>query len=71
MDIKKAIICCKSFHARRCLSYYEIAYPDTEIFICPCDIDGISKGTWHKSSEGIETVLGEMERLGAQFKYII
>ena len=26
MEIKTAIICCKSFHARRCLMYYETVY---------------------------------------------
>ena len=35
LAIKKAIICCKSFHARRCLMYYQLCYPQTEFTICP------------------------------------
>lgn len=34
LDIKKAIICCKSFHARRSLMCYQLAFLDTNfIFI--------------------------------------
>ena len=33
IKINKAIICCKSFHARQCYTYYEWAYPNTEIGI--------------------------------------
>ncbi|MGL4736385.1 MAG: YdcF family protein, partial [Cellulosilyticaceae bacterium] len=37
LSIKKAIICCKGFHARRCLMYYQWAYPETQLMICPFD----------------------------------
>lgn len=71
MNIKAAIIVCKSFHARRCLMYYSLAYPDTKFFIYPVDYNGISRYSWYKTSEGIETVLGELERCGWQFKNIL
>ncbi len=35
LDIKKAIICCKPFHARRCLMTYQWAYPDTNYWYAP------------------------------------
>lgn len=71
MNIKSAIIVCKSFHARRCLMYYSLAYPYTKFYIYPIDYNGINRNSWYKTSEGIETVLGELERCGWQFKNIL
>ena len=42
LDIKKAILCCKSCHARRALMYYKLLYPDTEIF-CYSMLCGFNK----------------------------
>lgn len=70
MEIKTAIICCKSFHARRCLMYYETVYENTNFIICPSEVKGINKENWFSSEEGIITVLGELERCGNQFKDI-
>lgn len=71
LHIKKAIICCKSFHARRCLMYYQLLYPDTDFIICPSDTSGISKENWLNSNEGIDRVMGELMRCGGQFKDLI
>ena len=68
LDIKKAIICCKSFHAKRCLMFYSWAYPETELLISPIDIEGISRESWYKTDYGIEQVMGELSRCGGQFK---
>lgn len=68
LKIKKAIICCKSFHSKRCLLFYSWAYPDTEFLVCPVDIDGISKDNWFDSKHGIDTVMGELSRCGGQIK---
>ena len=65
--IQKAIICCKSFHARRCLMLYQLAFPNTEIFIIPVDVYGISKKNWYKQEYGVDRVLGELSRCGNQF----
>ncbi|WP_291582251.1 YdcF family protein [Clostridium sp. UBA6640] len=71
LDIKKAIICCKSFHARRSLMCYQLAFPDTEFYIHPIPYyQGnilISKENWYKTEVGIERVLGELARCGNQF----
>ncbi len=69
--IKKAIIVCKSFHARRCLMYYAAAFPQTKFYIHPVDYENITKDNWYKSKHGITTVLGELERCGWQFKDIL
>lgn len=71
LEIKKAIICCKSYHARRCLMYYETLYEGTKFIINPVDIDNITKDNWYKTEKGINLVLGELERYGWQFKDII
>lgn len=71
VDIKKAIICCKSFHARRCLMFYSWAYPETKFIVCPVDIEGINKENWYKTENGIDKVMGELSRLGGQFKKAI
>lgn len=71
LNIKRAIICCKSFHARRCLMYYQWLYPKTEFIVCPADTQGISKNDWFKSQNGIEKVMGELMRCGGQFADII
>jgi uncharacterized SAM-binding protein YcdF (DUF218 family) len=70
MKIKKALLCCKSFHARRCLMYYQLSYPETEFIICPSDVQGITKDNWHTTEKGIKRVMGELERCGSQFKDI-
>lgn len=71
LNIKRAIICCKNFHARRCLMYYKWAYPNSELIICPCEVQGINKSNWFKTDKGIERVMGELTRCGSQFKEYI
>lgn len=66
IEVKKAIICCKSFHARRCLMYYSYAYPETEFMICPADIEGITKDTWHLDERATKLVMSELRKAGGQ-----
>lgn len=66
INVNKAIICCKSFHARRCLMYYSYAFPDTQFIMCPVDVDGISKDTWHESPSATKTVMAELRKAGGQ-----
>ncbi len=71
LNIKKAIICCKSFHSRRCLMYYQLVYKDTDFIVCPVDVRNVSKNNWHLSEYGINRVLGEVKRCGEQFCQIL
>lgn len=67
---KKAIICCKAFHARRCLMFYQFSFPDTDFIVIPLDyLSGYSIGrdNWYKTDIGLNRVLGELSRLGVQF----
>ena len=71
IEVKKAIICCKSFHARRSLMCYQFAFPNTEFFVSPVPYfqNGIeiSAENWYKTEVGIKRVLGEVQRYGNQF----
>lgn len=67
LNIQKAIVCTQAFHARRCLMYFQWAYPDAKIMICPIETQQINKHNWFKHSNGIERVMGELMRCGTQF----
>lgn len=67
LKIKTAIIVCKSFHARRCLMLYQLAFPEAKLFVCPVDCYGISHDNWYTFDYGIDRVLGELSRCGNQF----
>ena len=67
VEIKRALIVCKAFHARRCLMLYQMAFPETEIKVCPVYCYNITKDNWYKSEKGIDRVLGELARCGNQF----
>ena len=70
LEIKKAIICCKAFHARRCLMYYQFTFPDTEFVVVPAKDTHkglVQKENWYTSQAGVEKVLGELNRIGTQF----
>lgn len=68
--VKKAIICCQAFHARRCQLYYQLAFPDTQLILDPVDT-GVCRENWYRTEEGIRLVLGEAQRYGAQFYEIM
>ncbi|MDE6591733.1 MAG: YdcF family protein [Oscillospiraceae bacterium] len=71
INVRKMILVCKRFHARRCLMFFRTAFPGTEILVVPADIEcgemNITKDNWHTSSYGIERVTGEVMRCGEQF----
>lgn len=70
IKVKTALVCCKEQHARRCKMYYELLFPEAEILVCPVDV-GVNRENWMLSEEGIEEVLGEVERCGKQFHQIM
>lgn len=71
MKIHTAIVCCLSAHARRCRMYYGLLYPEARILIHPIAANGITKDNWMDTDEGIDLVLGEMQRCGGQFAKIL
>ena len=69
--ISKAIICCKNYHARRAYMYYQRAYPEAEILVCPCVVDEITKKNWKLSQHGIDEVMAETKRIISQFQIMM
>ncbi len=68
LTIEKAVIVCKAFHARRCLTYWRLAYPQTRFCMVPVSPDGITKENWFKTEKGVDRVLGELARCGEQMR---
>lgn len=66
LQVNTAILCCKPFHARRALMYYEAAFPATRFLVCPCPWPGSQRDDWFLTSKGRERVLGEVRRCGEQ-----
>lgn len=71
ISVKKAILCCKSYHARRVLMYYQKAFPETEFFVCPSYPDGINRDNWRDTEESINEVMGEVRRIIVQFSLMM
>lgn len=51
--------------------YYQEQFPETEFLVCPVVTRGISRESWYTTEDGIDTVLGEVERCGGQFHQIM
>lgn len=71
ISVRRAILSCQAFHARRCLMYYQEQFPQAEFLVCPVVTKNISRENWFQTDEGIDTVLGEVERCGGQFHEIM
>nr|WP_294526604.1 YdcF family protein [uncultured Blautia sp.] len=71
LKINKAILCCKSYHARRALMYYQKLYPDTRFYVCADSPDGITRENWKNTEEGIQAVTGEVTRIIHQFQLML
>ncbi len=67
LEIKSGIIVCKSFHARRCLMLYQMAFSKTRLKVCPFDVLEITRDNWFMTEQGVDKVLGELARCGNQF----
>ena len=71
MEIQRAILCCKPYHARRSLLYYQLLYPDTRFLVCPVKESDVTRENWFLTEKGTKIVLGEIERIGVQFHEIM
>lgn len=71
IEVRKGIIVCQAFHARRCSMYYQEQFPETELVVCPVVTKGITKTNWYLDETKIDIVLGEVERCGSQFHDIM
>lgn len=67
MEVKKAILCCQSFHARRAFMSYACHFPSTEILVVPTDTQGITKINWYLHEKGYQKVMNEVSKCGKYF----
>jgi uncharacterized SAM-binding protein YcdF (DUF218 family) len=67
LSIDSAIICCKAYHARRCLMTYGWVFPGVRFIICPTDTQGISRENWHQTEHGRQKVLSELSKCSTYF----
>ena len=67
ISVRKALLVCKAFHARRCLMAYQAAFPAVDILVIPVTGYDITKENWYQSELAINRVLGELRRIGDQF----
>ena len=71
LSIRRALICCKAYHARRCLLYYQRAFPEAELSVIPAFPDGITRDNWRNSEESISAVMSELTRTVTQFSLLM
>ncbi len=67
ISVKRALLCCKNYHARRAFLYYQKYFPETEIQVIPVCTDGITRENWNCTEEGVRAVTGEIDRIIYQF----
>lgn len=71
LQVRTAILCAKSFHARRALMSYQLAFPEAVFCVRPvdCTVGGvmIRAEDWHRTEVGVRKVMGEVRRCGAYF----
>ncbi len=68
LTVKRAIISCKAFHARRAFLSYACFLPEAEWLMVPTKSPGMGRDDWYQSEKGYRLVLQEIEKCGAYFQ---
>lgn len=70
IQIKRALLVCKAFHSRRALLTYQTIFPgNVEFLVHPVvDNSGIHRENWFLNDEMVETVMGEVVKIGKYFR---
>lgn len=66
LKIGSAIIICKAFHARRCLLFYQMYFPNVDFKVVTFNGFDVSKENWHTTDYGKKRVFGELRRIKEQ-----
>ena len=67
IEVKRAILCCQAFHARRAFMSYTKFFPDTEILVVPTDTQGITREDWFLHENSYRRVMSEVYKCGEYF----
>ncbi len=68
ISVKRAILCCQAFHARRAFLAYSCHFKNVALCVIPTPTQGITKDHWHLSEKGYKKVMGEVAKCGVYFK---
>lgn len=66
--VRRAIVCCQAFHARRAFQSYACHFPTAELLVVPTDTQGIRVEDWYKTDRGFRKVMGELTKCGGYFR---
>ncbi len=66
-EVKRAILCCQAFHARRAFMSYSCHFPNTEMFVVSTQTQGISAKEWYRNEKSYQKVLKEVAKCGVYF----
>lgn len=68
ITVRKAIISCKAFHARRAFLSYSCFFPGTELLMVPTKSPGLGRDDWFLSEKGYQLVMAEVSKCGSYFQ---
>lgn len=73
IQVKKAILVCKNYHARRAYLTYKVNFPKAVQFIVQPIVDSrnITAEHWMDDEDHRKRVLGEVEKIGKYFQGVI
>jgi len=71
VKVNIAIVCCQSFHARRCLKSYGKYFKGAKLLICPIKTRGFDETDWWKKPVGIFKVVTELLKCTGLFFFLI
>jgi uncharacterized SAM-binding protein YcdF (DUF218 family) len=71
IPVKTAILCCQSFHARRCLKAYGKYFGVGKLIVCPVPTRGFDASNWYKTPVGIFKVFTELLKCTGLFFFLI
>ena len=71
VSVRTAIVCCQSFHGRRCLKAYRRFFPNARLLVCPAATRGFDASNWYKTPVGVFKVFTELLKCTGLFFYLI
>lgn len=71
VTVHTALLCCQSFHARRCLKAYGRYFPEAKLIVCPAPTRGFDETNWHKKPVGVFKVCTELLKCTGLFFFLI
>ena len=66
LNIKTALLCCKSYHSRRCQLIYQFFFPEVGIKVIPVDVYNINRDNWFMHEDSSRMVFDELAKCGEQ-----